>query len=126
MDVRFVENVPNLGPGQRAFQIDGGDLVVVEITQKEVAENPNNVTSEHHVAVQVRVWKVNPDGAAAVDGKGKPLEIPKKVESIVSSALAEGTVDLDNQLVAYSLDALTRAKNWLHVKAAMEKIPVSS
>ncbi|MCU1285942.1 MAG: hypothetical protein JWO13_2292 [Acidobacteriales bacterium] len=126
MEVKHRDDIANLKDGQRAFEIEGGDVIVVEITQRAVEENPHNITSEHHVAVQVRAWKVNPDGTVAIDSRGKELEIPKRVESIVTSALAEGTVDLDNQLVDYSLAALVRAKNWLHVKAAMEKIPLSS
>lgn len=125
--------VANLQQGQHAFELEtkdpatlANDVVVVEITQKEVPYDQRNVISENHIALKVRAWKVDADGVVAKDAGGAPLEIPVRVESILSSALAEGKVELGNKLVEYTIAALDRAKVWLVVKRHMERVPKST
>lgn len=124
-DVQAVD-IAGLPEHQKAFRIDTGELVVVETTQKEIGDNPQNLTPEHHIALRVRAWKAKDDGTPEEDAAGLPLEIPHKVHSIVSAALAEGTVNLENALVQFTLDALQRTKTWLVVKRHMARIPVGS
>lgn len=120
-----VLTLPNLGAGQSAFQFDTGELVVVETTQKDIAADPQNVTSDAHIAIRVRVWQVNSDGTPLLtaDTIPKPVEAPVRMESIVASALADGTVSLDNELVSYTTAALERARNWLIVRKQLLRIP---
>ena len=121
-----VPSLPGLTAAQRAFAIDTGETIVVETTQQDIGDDPHNLVSQAHVAVKVRAWKVNADGTPARDAGNKVLEIPAKVETVLTSALAEGAVSLDNLMVQYTIDALTRARTWLLVKEALTRIPPSA
>jgi hypothetical protein len=117
--------VPNMTAAQSAYTLETGDTIVVETTQRPAGANASNLEQEHLV-IQVRAWKAAPDGTQAKDSRGKPLEIPVKMCSIMHSALAEGTLDLGSTLAGFTTDALTRARTWIAVQAQIEQLPTST
>lgn len=126
VNVTPVPALPGLTAAQRAFRLDNGEIVVVETTRQDIGDDPHNLVSQAHVAIKVRAWKANADGSPARDAGGKVLEIPAKVESVLTSALAEGTADLDHLMVQFTVDALARARTWLVVKESLARLAPGS
>lgn len=117
--------IAGLAAGQSAFQLDSGEKVVIETTQAAVGVDPHNVTSDAHVAIRLRAWQIADDGSPILttDPTPKPVGPPDKWYSILSSALAEGIVSLDNELVTYTTETLDRMRTWLVVRQQILRIP---
>jgi len=125
MDIEHLVQLSDADKGRQAYRIDGDHIIVVEITKKPIEANNDNLVPMPHQALRVRAWKANDDGTIATDGAGKPIEMPHRIETLIEAAIADGTIDLNAKVVEFTLTALERAKNYLIVKAAMDRIPVS-
>lgn len=115
------QHIPSLSDaaqGKQAFEIEGGHVIIVEVTRKNIDANPDNLIPMPHQALRVRAWKAKPDGTIE-------CELPHRIETLIESAIAEGKVDLNSKIVEFTVAALERAKNYLIVKEAFDRIPVA-
>ncbi|ABF42156.1 hypothetical protein Acid345_3155 [Candidatus Koribacter versatilis Ellin345] len=121
---KHVPKLSDAAAGRQAFEIEGGHTIIVEITRKQADANPDNLIPMPHQALRVRAFPVNVDGSPILDAKGKPVELPHRIETLIEAAIAEGTVDLNSKIVEFTVAALERARNYLIVKEAFDRIPV--
>lgn len=106
----------SLPESQRAFQLDSGQLVVVEITQG-VTTSP-----ERESPIKIRSWPVNESGGRIIED-GVPVEFPAKVETIMLASVGEGKITIDGERARATVEALERAARMFVAREAWAKIP---
>jgi hypothetical protein len=110
-------DVPSLTAGQRAFRLDSGELIVVQI--RRIDSKPEDA----QVNMKVEAFRANDDGSImSVDGI--PQQIPAHVHSMNMAALAEGQVVIENEMADATVKAIERLRNHLAALKAWAKIPV--
>lgn len=110
------KTIPNLTDTQKAYTMPNGEFVVVDVAQSDQPGSRWNATPQPHLAVRMRVWQVNADGTPVKDSNGVVVGPPDLTHTIVTAAMANGSVSLQNQLTTYATDALDRMANWLAVQ----------
>lgn len=119
--------LPGLVAGvQTAWQLAPNQIVVVDIRTLDNAESMTNATTEAHLSIQVATWQANADGSPVLDASNKKLGPPKMHVSILTSALAAGTVTLAGQLTTITTEALDRAAQWLAVYPSIQAMMAAS
>lgn len=122
---QHVPQFSDAAKGQQVFRLENGPLIKIEITKKVIEANKENLVPMPHQALRVRAWQLNDDGTDKLDAAGKVIEMPHRIETLIEASIAEGTIDLNAKIVEFTMTALERAKNYLIVKAAMDRIPVA-
>lgn len=101
--------------------LHSGKCVIVNITQKEVDINHDGVVDQLNVKVSARMVD-SLSGQTLVEGDS-PIEIPAKVESVLLSALSEGTIVMSTWMANMIDDAIHRVLRQQSALAAINMIP---
>ena len=119
--------ISTLPSNQKAFLMSDGTLAVVQISASTKERSAWNTVPDQHVSVQVSVWQANNDGSPVLVN-GNKVGPPMKSHTILTSAIAEGRVQLSDTLTQATLGALSRLSNWLavqpHIQALLASQPV--
>lgn len=118
--------VTNLQPGDTIYSIDSGPhagrLVRVSVTRTEDDFDGDGVPDQINLKVFGAV--VSLDNCVECVGTAR-LQTPAKVESIIASALAEGTVDIVLEQARMIDECIHRVLRHVSILNAISLIPVT-
>lgn len=119
------QGVQNLTAGESVYQIDSGPhagkLVRISVTRKDEDQNGDGVPDQINLKVIGAVIDI--DNAVQSTSAGALLQVPAKVEGIIASALAEGTVDLVIEQARMIDECVHRVLRHISILQAVAAIP---
>ncbi|WP_406828111.1 hypothetical protein [Microbulbifer sp. ARAS458-1] len=119
------ELVTGLEPGQVAFVIDNGayagQLIRIQITRADVDTDADGVVDQVNLKVSGAV--IDDQNQVQATGGGEPMVTPGKVDSIATSALAEGTESVAAVKARITDECVHRMVRLAAAMQAWESIP---
>lgn len=107
--------IPGLGEAERAFQVDGGEIVVVRITRHKTPD-------DRFIGLKVESWLATEEGDVVQIG-GAPARPPASVRTVLVDALSSGALTIQGVMADATVEAVDKALRHAAAMRAWAMIP---